>query len=374
MVPASGMFGGLEELSFVPKMIVSASEVTCPAPSDNSTSGFGLDSKSAPADVVSVTIPVAVYSDAGSIGAVCAFCRNAHYVRGLYEGGMPSSEDYEASILSLDVVARPRPDGESETSMHLDGAPAGLVDFTSLHMLVCWNGVCFAGMDYLLCLNLWHAVTSAFEQEASDANHKVPSDAKPQNPAPGVGGVESGTSPLVSPSAIRSTPCVKIRPKVEQPSCLSVVFDAISLESKVENHKDSAFDEQMVPASGMSSGLEELSFVLEMIVSAPEVTCLAPSDNSTSRFGLHSKPPPADAVSATVSVAVCLGLPEMLWADAPVRGQMGESETSMHLDGAPAGLVDFTGLHMLVCRNGVCFAGMDYLLVRWMLSGSIYLV
>ncbi|GMH06073.1 hypothetical protein Nepgr_007913 [Nepenthes gracilis] len=104
-------------------------------------------------------------------------------------------------------------------------------------------------------------MSSAFEQEASDANHKVPLDAKPHNPAPGVEWIESGTSSLVSHFAKRSAPCVKIRPKVEQPSRLSVVFYAISLESKWKIGKDYAFDEQMVPVSGVSGGLEELSFI-----------------------------------------------------------------------------------------------------------------
>ncbi|GMH06058.1 hypothetical protein Nepgr_007898 [Nepenthes gracilis] len=65
--------------------------------------------------------------------------------------------------------------------------------------------------------------------QASNVNHKVPPDAKPQNPAPGVDGVESGTSSLVSPSVKHSAPCVKIWPEVEQPSYPLVVFDAISL-------------------------------------------------------------------------------------------------------------------------------------------------
>ncbi|GMH06139.1 hypothetical protein Nepgr_007979 [Nepenthes gracilis] len=40
MVPTSQMFGGLEEFSFVQKMIASSLEVTCPAPDDNSSSDF----------------------------------------------------------------------------------------------------------------------------------------------------------------------------------------------------------------------------------------------------------------------------------------------------------------------------------------------
>ncbi|GMH19206.1 hypothetical protein Nepgr_021047 [Nepenthes gracilis] len=61
----------------------------------------------------------------------------------------------------------------------------------------------------------------------------------------------------------------------------------------------------MVSASGMSSGLEEPFFVLELIASAQEVTCFAPGENSTSGFGLDSKSHTADAGSATIPIAIC---------------------------------------------------------------------
>ncbi|GMH19773.1 hypothetical protein Nepgr_021614 [Nepenthes gracilis] len=159
-------------------------------------------------------------------------------------------------------------------------------------------------------LNLGHDMTSTFEQEATDANHKVPLDAKTQNLAPGVDGVECETSALVSPSANHNAPCMMIRPE--------------------------------------------------------EVTCFTPSEYSPSGFGLDSKSPSAAAVSVTVSDAVCSGassnvfggvelisvwscwcglkvcsptgipqdMPELLWAAALVRGQKDESETPMPMDGA----------------------------------------
>ncbi|GMH19254.1 hypothetical protein Nepgr_021095 [Nepenthes gracilis] len=108
---------------------------------------------------------------------------------------------------------------------------------------------------------------------------------------------ESGIFPVKLPSD-------RMGPEVEQPSYHSIVFDAISLESKVEFQEDSAFDEKMVPASGMSDGLEEPSSVPELIGLAQKVTRFIPSDYSPSGLGLDSKSPPAVAVSATVSDAV----------------------------------------------------------------------
>ncbi|GMH04978.1 hypothetical protein Nepgr_006818 [Nepenthes gracilis] len=166
---------------------------------------------------------------------------------------------------------------------------------------------------------------------------KVEQNDKPKNLAPGVDGVGSGTSPLGSHSANHKALCVKLRPEIEQPSCHTFGSDANSLGSVMDNQEvrlsavgmseaclvapirvvclaegdhslpsqDPAFDEQMAPASGTSSEVEELSSVRDLTVMAQEVTCVASGENSSSRLGLISQSPLMMQVTATVPSDVC---------------------------------------------------------------------